>query len=320
MKAKCTCCSKNYMLILAIFGLILGNTVLAQEVLIWGAGAWGDKVWSSDKDGDLVPDVNDAFALISLDGRIDTDGDGYPNVCDATCEATGMLADIDDDGDGVNDADDSFPLDDSESADSDSDGVGDNSDAFPNDPAESIDSDSDSVGDNADNCPSLSNSDQINWDGDAEGNACDSDDDNDGFTDEEELADGTDPLNRFSCKSGCFSFDVDENLEAQPLTDGLLVIRHLFGFSGDALISDAVAVGANRESSEAIIKFLSEGNLELDIDGNGKAEPLTDGLLLIRYLYEFSGDSLIKGAIGAGAERDTAEKVEAYIKERVPSD
>ena len=49
------------------------------------------------------------------------------------------------------------------------------------------------------------------------------------------LADGTDPLNRFSCKSGCFSFDVDENLEAQPLTDGLLVIRHLFGFSGDSL-------------------------------------------------------------------------------------
>ena len=39
------------------------------------------------------------------------------------------------------------------------------------------------------------------------------DDDNDGFTDEEELADGTDPLNRFSCKSGCFSFDVDESLK-----------------------------------------------------------------------------------------------------------
>ncbi|MDA7755620.1 hypothetical protein N8933_11485, partial [Pseudomonadales bacterium] len=182
-------------------------------------------------------------------------------------------------------------------ADCDGDGSPDASDAFPLDAAESLDSDSDSVGDNAD-----------------------PDDDNDGFTDEEELADGTDPLSRFSCKSGCLlSFDVDENLEAQPLTDGLLVIRHLFGFSGDALISDAVTVGANRESSEAIAKYLTEGNLELDIDGNGKAEPLTDGLLLMRYLYEFSGDSLIKGAIGAGAERDTAEEVEAYIRERVPA-
>jgi hypothetical protein len=43
-------------------------------------------------------------------------------------------------------------------------------------------------------------------------------------------------------------------------------------------------------------------------------------LLLIRYLFGFSGDSLISGAIGAGAERDTAEEVEAYIKERVPAE
>ena len=152
--------------------------------------------------------------------------------------------------------------------------------------------------------------------------APDLDDDNDGFTDEEELADGTNPLSRFSCRTGCFlSFDVDENLEAKALTDGLLVIRHLFGFSGDALTSDGVvAGGAKRKTYEAISKYLTEGDLELDIDGNGKPEPLTDGLLLIRYLYEFSGESLIKGAIGAGATRDTAEEVEAYIKERVPTD
>ena len=49
------------------------------------------------------------------------------------------------------------------------------------------------------------------------------------------------PKVAFSCKSGCFSFDVDEILEAQPLTDGLLVIRHLFGFSGDSLTSGAVS-------------------------------------------------------------------------------
>ena len=43
-----------------------------------------------------------------------------------------------------------------------------------------------------------------------------------------------------------------------------------------------------------------------------------DGLLLIRYLFGFSGDPLISGAIGDGAERDTAEEVEAYSQERVP--
>jgi len=57
-----------------------------------------------------------------------------------------------------------------------------------------------------------------------------------------------------------------------------------------------------------------------DIDGDGESKPLTDGLLLIRYLFGFSGDSLISGAIGSGATRDTAEAVEAYIKERVPAE
>ena len=64
--------------------------------------------------------------------------------------------------------------------------------------------------------------------------------------------------------------------------------------------------------------FSTVAGLELDIDGDGESKPLTDGLLLIRYLFGFSGDSLISGAIGSGAERDTAEEVEAYIQERAP--
>jgi hypothetical protein len=202
--------------------------------------------------------------------------------------------------------------------DSDGDGTNDSKDAFVFDPLEQADDDGDSLGDNSDNCPFLTNIDQINTDGDTEGDTCDSDDDNDGFTDEEELADGTDPLNRFSCKSGCFSFDVDESMKAQPLTDGLLVIRHLFGFSGDSLTSGAVSGDASRDDSDSIAGYLTDADSQLDIDGDGESKPLTDGLLLIRFLFGFSGDSLISGAIGDGAERDTAEEVEAYIKERVP--
>ena len=57
---------------------------------------------------------------------------------------------------------------------------------------------------------------------------------------------------------------------------------------------------------------------QLDIDGDSESKPLTDGLLFSCYLFGFSGDSLISGAIGDGAERDTAEEVETYIEERVP--
>ena len=181
-----------------------------------------------------------------------------------------------------------------------------------------LDTDGDGIRDAIDNCGLISNSDQADFDVDQKGDTCDLDDDNDGFTDEQEAIDGTNPLSRFSCRSGCFSFDVDENLEAQPLTDGLLVIRHLFGFSGDSLTSGAVAGGASRDASEAIASYLTDADSQLDIDGDGESKPLTDGLLLIRYLFGFSGDSLISGAIGDGAERDTAEEVEAYIKERVP--
>ena len=101
------------------------------------------------------------------------------------------------------------------------------------------------------------------------------------------------------------------------LTDGLLVIRHLFGFSGDSLTSGAVSGGANRGSSDAIATYLKDADSQLDIDGDAKS--LTDGLLLIRYLFGFSGESLISGAIGAEATRKTAQEVEAYIQDRVPA-
>ena len=230
-----------------------------------------------------------------------------------------MLADADDDNDRVEDSNDAFPLDSNEAADSDADGVGDNKDAFPNDSSETLDSDGDAVGDNSD-VFSLDGSEPVDTDGDGIGNNADPDDDNDGFTDAEELADGTNPLSRFSCRTGCFSFDVDESLKAQPLTDGLLVIRHLFGFSGDSLTSGAVSGGASRDSSDSIASYLTDADSQLDIDGDGESKPLTDGLLLIRYLFGFSGDSLISGAVGTGATRDTSEEVEAYIKERVPAE
>jgi hypothetical protein len=56
------------------------------------------------------------------------------------------------------------------------------------------DDDGDGVADAADNCPEVPNADQTNTDGDEWGNACDSDDDNDGFDDTIEAYLGTDPL------------------------------------------------------------------------------------------------------------------------------
>ncbi len=51
----------------------------------------------------------------------------------------------------------------------------------------------------------------------------------------------------------------------------------------------------------------------LDIDGNGKKDALTDGLLITRYLNSYRGSQLITGVIGAGATRITSTAIENFI-------
>jgi subtilisin-like proprotein convertase family protein len=56
------------------------------------------------------------------------------------------------------------------------------------------DTDNDNVIDSVDNCPAIANPDQLNTDNDSQGNACDSDDDNDGIPDTWEIEFGFNPL------------------------------------------------------------------------------------------------------------------------------
>ncbi|MCJ8315032.1 MAG: hypothetical protein MJK11_18940 [Pseudomonadales bacterium] len=109
----------------------------------------------------------------------------------SSCTAAG---DKDDDGDGIKNSLDAFPKDKTESVDTDGDGVGNNADAFPNDKNESVDSDNDGIGDNADAFPKDPDE-TVDTDDDGVGNNEDVDDDNDGYSDEMEKSEGTDPLN-----------------------------------------------------------------------------------------------------------------------------
>jgi DNA-binding beta-propeller fold protein YncE len=52
-----------------------------------------------------------------------------------------------------------------------------------------------------------------------------------------------------------------------------------------------------------------------DIDGDGESDPLTDGLLLLRYLFDFSGGTLIANAVDlVNCTRCTAPTIAAYIE------
>ena len=115
-------------------------------------------------------------------------------------------------------------------SDSDSDGVPDIYDAFPDDPAASVDSDGDGAPDDwnedatdaqiaasslvLDAFPSDA-SETADTDGDGVGNNADTDDDNDGYSDEEELRAGSDPLD---------SSSTPEDNVAEPLPGWLIYI------------------------------------------------------------------------------------------------
>ena len=49
----------------------------------------------------------------------------------------------------------------------------------------------------------------------------------------------------------------------------------------------------------------------LDVDDDGHLEPLTDGLLIMRYLFGFSGDALTRGALAIDARRTEADRADA---------
>ncbi|MCS5595138.1 MAG: hypothetical protein NZ730_11425 [Porticoccaceae bacterium] len=57
----------------------------------------------------------------------------------------------------------------------------------------------------------------------------------------------------------------------------------------------------------------------VDIDGNGQIHALTDGLLILRYLFGLEGDTLIAGVVPSDATRTTVVDIEAHLKTLLPA-
>lgn len=54
-------------------------------------------------------------------------------------------------------------------------------------------------------------------------------------------------------------------------------------------------------------------SVDMDVDGDGAADPATDGQLMLRYLFGFRGETLIAGAVGNDCTRCTAQEIEARL-------
>jgi hypothetical protein len=110
------------------------------------------------------------------------------------------------------------------------------------------------------------------------------------------------------------ALDVDDNGQLRALTDGLLILRRLFGLTGGPLVQGAVGPGCTRCDAASIQPYLAAIAPALDVDGNGSNAALTDGILVLRFLFGFRGATLSTGAVGASCTRCDAAAIAQYLE------
>lgn len=98
--------------------------------------------------------------------------------------------------------------------------------------------------------------------------------------------------------SAACALNVDGNLATRAYSDVVIIIRYLLGYRGDALSAGAFGQNATR-TGHVLETYLA--SLNLDADGDGQVNALTDGLLILRALLGLSGDALTVGAVNTSS-------------------
>jgi hypothetical protein len=82
----------------------------------------------------------------------------------------------------------------------------------------------------------------------------------------------------------------------------------------------AGAVSGNSPLTEAEVQdaVATAAGSFADIDGNGRLDALTDGLILLRYLFGLRGTMLTNGAVASDATRTTPAVIEEYVGSLLP--
>lgn len=113
------------------------------------------------------------------------------------------------------------------------------------------------------------------------------------------------------------TWDFDANGQPDALTDGLLFLRHAFGLRGASLTEDVVATDSPLTPAE-VESAIATAYSFADIDEDGSIDALTDGLLLLRYLFALRGEGLVSGIVSSQATRTSASDIESYIENFMP--
>ena len=112
-------------------------------------------------------------------------------------------------------------------------------------------------------------------------------------------------------------WDFDGNGHADALTDGLIMLRYAFGLRGDNLIDGVMAPESNMSAAEVELVMQDAADM-LDIDLDGEVSALTDGLLLLRYLFELVDENLVNGVVAPSAVRSSLEDITTHLDRYMP--
>lgn len=113
--------------------------------------------------------------------------------------------------------------------------------------------------------------------------------------------------------------DVDLTGTYRGTTDGAMLLRYLLGLPIAAVTANAVGTGAQRVNPAQILIHLDKIRPLLDIDGNGQADALTDGLMILRYMLGLRDAAVTQNAVAVSPPptRDTAQ-INARLQSLMP--
>ena len=114
------------------------------------------------------------------------------------------------------------------------------------------------------------------------------------------------------------TWDFDGNGQADALTDGLMMLRYLFGLRDNLVTNGAMASNSPFDSQQVVAEIEAAMDIA-DIDADGELNALTDGLLLLRYLFGLRDDILTNGAVGPDATRSSNSDIQNYLESHMPA-
>jgi hypothetical protein len=82
---------------------------------------------------------------------------------------------------------------------------------------------------------------------------------------------------------------------------------------GAAFVVAWQSLGQDSSGEGVFAQRFGSGTAILDIDGNGALTALTDGILVLRYLFGLTGTALTGSAVGAGCTRCDPVSIKGYL-------